>query len=103
LAGDLSQRLFDALLTGQVPLVPAGVHDLDAVIPPPLQEELPIVRFDNYMVEEVKAAHRRALGLFDRDAEPGATRRHAFALGQHTFPVRIRQTIETLEGLSRRL
>jgi hypothetical protein len=103
LAGDLSQRLFDALITGQVPIVPDDIRDLDLVIPPDEQARLPIVRFTSYDPEEAMSAHRRALELFDRDGEEGAARRHAYARDRHTFPVRIRAVLEALETLSRTL
>ena len=45
LRNDLSQRVFDALLAGQIPIVPEEIADLDQVIPPELQESLPILRF----------------------------------------------------------
>jgi tetratricopeptide (TPR) repeat protein len=89
LSGDLSQRLFDALLTGQVPLVPPDLHDLDAVVPPALQKRLPIVRFEEYSAAAVREAHRAALELFDRDGPAGARRRHRYALANHMFKTRI--------------
>jgi hypothetical protein len=100
LAGDLSQRLFDALLTGQIPLVPSDVHDLDQVIPPELQAELPIVRFSDYTAAAVEAVQAMALHLFDRDGKAGEIRRHRFALENHMFVLRIQRIISDLRQLA---
>src|SRR5215471_280645 len=45
IANDLSSRVFDALITGQIPLVPDSVTDLDLVVPPGAQAQLPILRY----------------------------------------------------------
>ena len=96
LAGDLSQRLFDALLAGQIPLVPDDLYDLDCVIPPELQKQLPIVRISEYTSDAVADAHTRALRLFEKHGETGIVRRHEFALQRHMFPSRIRAIISIL-------
>ena len=98
LSGDLSQRLFDALLTGQIPIVPEDIHDLDQVIPAALQAELPIIRFSKYTAAAVAEAHAKALRAFDRDGEAGVLRRHRFALG-HTFAPRVRSILGTLRDI----
>jgi glycosyltransferase involved in cell wall biosynthesis len=89
LNGDLSQRFFDALLTGQIPIVPLDVCDLDSVVSPQLQQELPVVRCNDCTPAAVARAHEHALSLYDRDGANGATRRHCFALEKHTFTARI--------------
>jgi len=103
LAGDLSQRLFDALLAGQIPIVPADIHDLDAVIPPELQRRLPVVRFERYATDDVISAYRKALELFDRDGFEGVQRRHLYAVDGHTFPSRIGKIIKIAEELATQL
>lgn len=100
LAGDLSQRLFDALLAGQIPIVPRDVYDLDKVIPPAMQSKLPIIRIDDYSVATVKRAHEEALRAFNRDGAKGVRRRHAFVLQNHMFTSRIRTIITAMRGLS---
>ena len=89
LNGDLSQRFFDALLTGQIPIVPLDVFDLDSIISPELQQELPVVRCNDCTLAAVGRAHENALSLYDRDGVNGAIRRHCFALEKHTFTARI--------------
>lgn len=98
LAGDLSQRLFDALLAGQIPLVPRDIYDLDEVIPPALQQQLPIIRFNDYTLAAVKEAYAEALSLFDRDEDAGVLRRNEFALQNHMFAPRIRTIISGMRS-----
>ncbi|WP_296819963.1 glycosyltransferase family 2 protein [Brevundimonas sp.] len=100
LDGDLSQRLFDALLTGQVPIAPKDIADLDAVIPPALQKKLPIVRFDKYKPGDVKAAHAKALKLFDEGGAEGAMVRHRIALESHMFSDRIAALLDKVRALA---
>lgn len=100
LQGDLSQRLFDALLAGQVPLVPNDIHDLDGVIPREVQEQLPIVRFEKYSVAAVREAHTRALKLFDRQGAEGVLRRHQFALENYMFRSCIRAILQVARKMA---
>jgi hypothetical protein len=100
LAGDLSQRCFDALLCGQVPIVPSDVADLDAVVPPDLQARLPIIRFDRYDPAAVKEAHARALAAFDAGGPEAAEARHRFALDGHTFEARMLDIAARLRSLA---
>lgn len=103
LAGDLSQRLFDSLLAGQVPIVPRDVMDLDSVVSPELQKMLPIIRFDKYDVDSVRDAYAEAIAAFDGGGTAGARARHLFALEGHTFNARILTLLEQLQDLTRRL
>ncbi|HEX6190507.1 MAG TPA: glycosyltransferase [Pyrinomonadaceae bacterium] len=89
LAGDVSQRLFDALLTGQIPIVPDDLPDLDAIIPVEMQEKLPIIRIKQYAPPEVRAAHQIANSLFDQAGAAGILRRHEFVMNNHMFSNRI--------------
>jgi Flp pilus assembly protein TadD len=103
LAGDLSQRLFDALLAGQVPIVPRDVLDLDFVVPPDMQQALPIIRFEKYDMVSVEKAYNEALAAFDRGGAAGARGRHQYALTQHSFTTRAVTLLEQLGDLSQRL
>lgn len=93
-ANDLSMRVFDALAAGHVPIVPRATLDLDAVISPADQAALPIVRFDDYSVEAVKAAHAAALAAFDRGGEAQAAVRHAYVRDRHMLVHRIRAIVD---------
>jgi tetratricopeptide (TPR) repeat protein len=100
LCGDLSQRFFDALLAGQIPIVPDDAYDLDELIPRRLQDELPVVRVHDYTVAEIMKAHATALSLFDEGGRSGVRRRHRFAIENHTFAARISSIVKTLRGLT---
>jgi GT2 family glycosyltransferase len=85
LRNDLSQRVFDALLAGQIPLVPEEIRDLDLVVPPEMQEKLPIIRFSMRDFTSCQRAYEKATNSFAKDGHAGCLRRHQFALEQHTF------------------
>lgn len=89
LRNDISQRLFDALACGLIPIVPPEFPDLDLVISRHDQRSLPIVRMESYSVEGIADAHARALKLFDGDGEQGVVRRHRFARDNHGLRNRI--------------
>lgn len=86
---DLSTRLFEALMTGQIPLIPDDVTDLDRVITPELQAALPILRYKPYSIVSAHAAWREALARFDADGVKGIRRRHAFARDHHSLTARL--------------
>jgi len=89
IARDLSTRVFDALLTGQIPLVPSDVADLDLVVPKTLQAALPILRYEPGSVGSAKAAWQEALRRFDAEGAAGIARRHRFAAEHHGLPNRL--------------
>jgi hypothetical protein len=89
LVEDLPYRVFDALLAGQIPLVPDCVRDLDLVIPPADQARLPIVRFSDFSVAAVRSALDQALAAFDRGGETAALARHEFVRDRHMVEDRL--------------
>lgn len=93
---DLSQRVFDALLAGQIPLVPEEIADLDQVVSRELQESLPIFRFRMNDPASVAAAHQKALERFASMGPAGALARHQHAVENHTFSSRINAILHTL-------
>jgi hypothetical protein len=86
---DVSTRIFEALMTGQIPLVPDDVPDFDRVINPPIQAALPILRYQAGNVESAKAVCRQGIMLFDRDGAAGVRRRHEFARDRHSLAARL--------------
>lgn len=100
LANDLSNRFFDALATGQVPIVAPDILDFDRVIPPDLQTSLPIIRLQNYTVAALRDAHGRAIAAFDSEGNEGAERRHRFVLRNHMLANRIRLLVDATAHLS---
>jgi hypothetical protein len=92
-ANDLSNRFFDALAAGQVPIVTSDILDLDAVIPAADQASLPVVRLKDYTVSALRAAHEEAVAAFDRDGEAGAERRHRYVVERHMLAHRIQRIL----------
>ncbi|MCF3936027.1 FkbM family methyltransferase [Acuticoccus sp. M5D2P5] len=95
------RRVFDALLAGQIPLIPRGLPDLDALIAPERQADLPIVFYEEMTVEAVAAAHRIALQRFDEGGTAGARARHEFARGSHQMQHRYRAILTRLVRMGR--
>ena len=101
LDGDLSMRFFDALLSGQIPIVPEDVEDFNGVIPRAVQEKLPVIRFKDYTASAVREAHEKALVAFDSAGADGIRARHRFALEHHMFASRIRTIIGAMRSIAR--
>lgn len=80
---DLSTRFFDAMLAGLVPIVPSSVKDLDLLLSPQDQATLGIVRLPSYSLEDVSAAVKSALTLYDEGGIDGAIARHRYVLENH--------------------
>jgi hypothetical protein len=103
LTEDVPIRLLDALLAGQIPLVPHNLNGFDRLIPPALQLELPIVRYDAFDVGSVEPAWRNAVSAYDRDGAVGAIRRHRYVMENHLMKHRLRDIILTMLNLARSL
>lgn len=86
---DVSSRLFGALLTGQIPLVPDDVPDLNNLLNTEIQATLPILRYQAGEVASAEAAWRQGLKLFDAEGAAGVRRRHEFAARYHSLPARL--------------
>ena len=102
LAHDLSMRAFDALIAGQVPIVPTDCCDLDAVIPPDIQDALPVVRISDLSPETVETAWRIAIAKFDEGGDKGISARHEYARDHHHIKHRINAIVEYLKSLSQK-
>jgi len=101
LRNDLSQRVFDALLAGLIPLVPEEIKDLDDVVPRELQESLPIIRFRMKDPASAVEAYRLAVERFAQGGEEAARARHVHALENHMFASRINLMLDRLAGFAR--
>lgn len=95
----IPNRVFDALAAGQIPLVPFGLSQLEAVISADAQAALPVIRYADFDIGSLKAAHARALAAYDRDGAEGARRRHAHALRFHTFTDRAQRMLRELRRI----
>ena len=97
---DLSMRVFDALIVGQIPIVPTSCYDLDAAIPPHIQEILPVIRIGELSPETVEAAWRVAIERFDQGGVKGVVARHEYARDHHHISSRINGIAEYIKQLS---
>jgi hypothetical protein len=96
LVNDLSTRVFDALATGQVPVIPDNVHDLDNVIPPHVQQDLGIVRFHEFSPQAIEEAIGQALNEFDRQGHEGVIKRSKFVSDFHMVGHRIHAMLHSI-------
>lgn len=96
----IPNRIFDALAAGQVPLVPHGLSQLEAVIPAEAQRALPVLRYSDFDLESLRIAYARGLEAFERDGREGILRRHTYALRFHTFTDRSRRMLRELRRVA---
>jgi hypothetical protein len=92
----LSSGLFDALLAGQIPIVPEEASDLDFVIPYSLQQTLPILRFSLMEPDGLIQAYRRGLEAYAEGGPEAALARHRHALSHHTFSTRLDSILKSV-------
>jgi len=88
--------VFDALLAGQIPLVPTECADLDQVISPELQSTLPVFRFPLSDPSGAVDANRMASDRYAAEGPEGALRRHQYALEHHTCAARIASILKLM-------
>lgn len=97
---DLSTRVFDALLAGQVLVVPEIIEDFDGVIDRQTQDDLGIIRLNNFEVASIRKAACLAEEIFDNQSEAGAFRRHSYALNNHMLENRINLILSNLKKIA---
>lgn len=97
LYADLSQRFFDALLCGQVPVVSSDIADLPMLQADLAERDIAVVVFDRYTPDAVFEAHRQALHMFDSQGLDGVKRRHDFGM-EHLFERRLTELVRRLAG-----
>jgi hypothetical protein len=102
-AHDLSTRIFDGLLAGQILLVPKHVADFDAVIPREIQAGLGIIRLADLEIETIRSAAAEAEKAFDSAGAEGVRKRHDHVMGNHMLAHRAKSMLACLKqiGLKR--
>lgn len=93
---DIPIRIFDALATGQIPIIPREIVNFDWVISREDQENLGIVRYDGDDPASAAEAWRIALSNFDRLDDAGIKARVHFFLDRHGIDRRIERIIRSL-------
>lgn len=86
---DLSTRVFDALLAGQVVVAPQAIPDFDLVIPPSTQRDLGILRLPDLEISTIRRFAQQAIELFDNAGMDGARKRHTYAVENHLLVNRL--------------
>lgn len=94
---DLSNRFFDAWLTGQIPVVTPDIPELDAAWAQPHRDRH-FVCATGYEPAAIDAAHARALELFTEGGVEGLMARHTLALGGHMLHHRIARIAGLIES-----
>jgi hypothetical protein len=98
---DLPLRVFDALIAGQIPIVPTSCKELDSAIPTDVQRKLPVIRVEDLSPQSVEASWRLALKSFDEMGMEGVLKRHEYARDNHHISCRIADISEYIKGFER--
>ncbi len=93
---DLSTRVFDALLAGQVIIVPRNIPDFDSVISPESQNLLGVVRIEGFEMHQIRAGIARAIQNFDLAGDAGVKSRGNFVLQGHMLRERMYSILSAL-------
>jgi hypothetical protein len=96
---DLSQRVFDALLCGQILVVPNIIPDFDEVIPPAVQSDLGIIRLQSLQIGVIRQAAAQAVRVFDEMGPRGVEARHRYVLENHMMVNRIRIMLDSVKSV----
>jgi hypothetical protein len=86
---DISSRIFEALMTGQIPLVPDDLPDFDRVVPRESQAALPILRYRYGDALSAKSAWEKGVELFDQAGAAGVRQRFEYARARHSLTSRL--------------
>jgi hypothetical protein len=93
--GDLSNRFFDAWLTGQIPVVTPDIAELSAPWAQ-LHRDRDFVCAASYDETDIAAAYSHARDLFDAGGVAGQQARHELALNHHLLEHRIARIVMLL-------
>ena len=91
---DIPIRFFDALVTGQIPLIPASALDID-LLRSRYPEEIFVV-LKSLEVDDVRQARREALDLYRQAGPDGLNERISRAMRSHSFYARLSEVLDTL-------
>jgi hypothetical protein len=100
LVQDLSTRVFDALATGQIPIIPEEILDLDTIITNEIQAALGIVRIKNLSAASVRAGISEAIEIFDQQGLEGTVNRAEYILSNGTTGHRISSILASLTKIA---
>jgi hypothetical protein len=92
--GDLPIRVFDALITGGLPILPASLKDLPALAP--LQEHL--FYFEPSDIEAPHALVEAANAQFVKQGEAGVMARHELSMATSHLDARVQEILAQIYG-----
>ncbi len=93
---DLSTRLFDGLAAGHVLIAADNIDDLDQVVPPTDQANLPLLKFRAGNIADLQRAAKEALAIATRDGNAGIRRRQEYVLSNHMLAHRVQKMVRTV-------
>ena len=98
---DIPCRVFDALVSGQIPIVPTKIEGFDDLISRELQDSLPVFRLESDSPVEIWEIYQKALCAYDSEGLEGGKRRHLYALENHMMVHRMGEIVRKLKGMGR--
>jgi hypothetical protein len=97
---DLSTRVFDALLSGHILVMPHGIPDVPSVIGTAIEERLGIIRLAEISVDAVRQAALLASRRFDEGGLSAARDRHMFVMERHMLVHRVEHALAVIRQLT---
>jgi hypothetical protein len=101
--GNTAIRIFDMLLAGGIPLIVGKPHDLDSIIPPDLQRQLPVIIIENDSPEAIRTAYEAAVRSFDEMGKEGVAARHNYIVKNHMPKNRLEQMVNYIRELAEKV
>lgn len=96
---DISLRVFDGLLAGEIPILPYGALGLAASIANADQYALPVRSYMPNDVNSLRHAVETAIAAFDEGGDEGVVRRHKYAADNHMLCHRVVQMVYDIVNL----
>jgi hypothetical protein len=98
---DVSTRVFDGLLAGQVLVMPRDdMPDLGQILNPGDEERLGIVRLPNLTIPALRQGAGLAVSRFDQGGIAAARARHEWVMKSHMLVHRVDQALSVIRGLA---
>ena len=97
---DLPHRFFDALLTGNIPLVPRYLEVFFSHFDFSGFSQAPVVWFDYADLNDLGPLVRRAVAMFDAAGKNGIAQRHRWVLEQHMMEHRLERILDDVARLT---
>lgn len=100
LVEDLSTRVFDALATGLIPIVPKNIKDFSSVFNSELEDKLGIVRIDDLSPASVRLGIEKAISNFNLAGSIGILERINYVKKNALISHRIKDMTDFLDSVT---